>query len=255
MTKSQGDKTSAKSPQSPQSPSLFPATRANKSISPSPPLALATEPPPSQQQAPPTTPTTTKKSRLPQHDSVTVGRSDRELPPDGTIRVGGGSSKSPKKGARQKSAPQRPPNPMETDTMETPTASTVQSQQKALQQTPGSQPSKYKSSMKKPREKAKDGGASCRRGEAVKLQPSQLSPSIPLSSAANLPVQRMQSAKEAALGQGQNHDLASGGEHERSDMRPGASGTSERGGMENKGSVPIQAEGPEQMSRYASLYN
>lgn len=248
MTKSQGDRTSAKSPQSPKSPSLFPAARANKSISPSPPLILATEPPPSQQQAPPTTPTTTKKSRLPQHDSATVGKSERELP-DGAVRVGGGSSKSPKKGARQKSAPQRPPNPMETDTMETPTASTVQSQQKALQQTPGSQPSKYKSSMKKPREKAKDGGASSRKGEVVKLQPSQLSPSIPLSSAANLPVQRMQSTKEAALGQGQSHNLASGGEHERSDMRPGVPGTAERGGIENKGSVPIQAEGPEQMSR------
>lgn len=247
MTKSQGDKTSAKSPQSPQSP-LFLAARANKSsLSPSPPLALATEPPPSQQQAPPTTPTATKKSRLPQHDSSTVGRNDRA---DGAVGMGGGSSRSPKKGARQKSAPQRPPNPMETDTMETPTASIVQSQQKASQQTAGSQPSKYKSSMKKPREKARDGGASSRRGEVVKLQPSQLSPSIPLSNAANLPVQRMQSNKEAALVQGQGHDLASGSEqHEWSDLRPGTSGTTERGGMESKGSASIQAEGPEQMSR------
>lgn len=130
--------------------------------------------------------------------------------------------------------------------METPIASTAQTQQKTFQQTPGSLPSRHKSSIKKQKDKAKDGGASSRKGEVVKLQPSQLSPSIPLSSAASLPLQRMHSDKETALSQNRCRDIASGGENESSDLR---TGTSERGGMEDKGSLPIQAEEPELMSR------
>ena len=270
VTKSQGEKTPTKSPHSPTLP-VVPPSKSPKTSSPMVPVssALATETAPSQHQ---TSPTAVKKSRLP-HQSCIRGptveqkqTTDKSLPNEVNVYVGGTSSKSPKKGARQKSGPLKPPAPgsnaIETVAIGTPVITgTAHSQRKSAstltpQHTPNIQSSKHKLPAKK--QKLKESVGSSQKSESLKPQPLQLSPSTPSSSAANLPIQRtgVHLHKEIGSGRARCRDLVVG-ETEQESVQclvksvPGApvSSVSSVRGVEDKNSVPSEAEGTEKMSR------
>ena len=211
LAKLRGDRVSGKSPHSPVSPSPHKSPKSPHSTVLTPSLS-SPSPEPSHHTTPPSPATPSAKKSKAESKIQQEGSIAREC----DVSVCGSSGKSPKKAFHHrndtpKPSPASKSTPVSTG-MPKPTTSSHDLLKTPCTLTPQHTPvlnssSKHKlPSAKKQREKMKDSAAAGRKGEASSKQQSQLSPSVPSSNAASLPLTR----NGAGLAQGGDQGRGSG---------------------------------------------